>query len=289
VTPGYYIGQRGYLREIPQWERKHVTICIAAACTHQNPKRPTHIVTCTDWRVTNSLGTADTKVKQHYLREEWRCLAAGVEADILRLVILLREHMSKAETIDDTNVLSVVRAALNERKKEKIDEFTHGRYGMPYQDFLNIGKEKLPSDLHREAVMSIADITLRASCIIAGFMGRFPTIVETTDRCTAHIREDFATIGEGAFLAQAALLQREQSEVCSLPSTIYQVYEAKRYAERVTSVGPNTLLTVVSSTGKERRVGDKAGELLEKAYEKFGPQQIALAELKSIERLLELD
>jgi hypothetical protein len=150
-------------------------------------------------------------------------------------------------------------------------------------------KDKLPADIHREAILSLSDITLKASCIIAGFMGRFPTIVETTERCTAHIREDFATIGEGAFLAQAALLQREQTEAHSLPLTIYQVYEAKRYAERITSVGPSTLLTIVSSEGKEWKVGERGGVLLESAYSKFGPQEVALAEVNKIEDLLELE
>jgi len=56
-----------------------------------------------------------------------------------------------------------------------------------------------------------------------------------------NIREDFAVAGEGGYLAQTALLHRQHSETTgSLEETMYCVFEAKKYAERVASVNSVT-------------------------------------------------
>lgn len=266
-------------------ERSRMTVCIVAAST-PSVSKPKHVVLCADYRMSTALGFADNLYKQHTIIGGWLCLGAGLDSEILRLVVLLRHQFRSAGQIDDPNVTALVRAALNERKREKADELTQGRYAMSYGDFLTIGREKLPPDIHREAVLSIADINLRASLIIVGWIDTFPCIIETTDKCTAHMREDFATIGEGAYLAQASLLQREQGYNMDLSATLYNVYEAKRYAERLPSVGPTTSITVVREDGIEYHVGAKAGTRLETLYEKFGPQQTDASQLRGLHRLL---
>lgn len=254
-----------------------MTVCISASCKDRNQRC---IVLCTDWQVSSALGSAQTKLKQHFLRFPWTCLASGTEPDILAALRLLKKHFIAAKTIDETNVPELVRAALNERKKEKTNEFVHGQYGISYEDFLSFGKDKLPTDLHREAAMSIADITLGASFIVVGISDNDIVMLETTDKCRVHIREDFATIGEGAYLAQSALLQRECIETMKMEEAIYCVYEAKRYAERVKSVGDITYISIIDSDGGLRVVSDNGMNFLSNLFDKFGPQPFGDVKLK---------
>jgi hypothetical protein len=69
---GWVITPRGYRREVSPWERRDVTVCIAAACLDkdQDKNEGTYrIVLCTDWRVSGVLGSADTKLKIRSLRK----------------------------------------------------------------------------------------------------------------------------------------------------------------------------------------------------------------------------
>jgi 20S proteasome alpha/beta subunit len=248
-----------------------MTVCIAAGASHEKDKA---LVLCTDWRVSSPLGSAETKLKQILLRDSWWCLTSGKESDIAAVVKLLTRKMDSTQTIDETNIVGIVRDALNARKKEKTNELIQGRYAISYDDFLSFGKDKLPADIHREAIMAIADLDLGCSLIVAGFDGAWPFIMETNERCRVFVREDFAVIGEGTFLAQSALFQRELMDAIRLPETIYCVYEAKKYAERVNSVGPVTTITIVFSDGSTKDVSDERIEYLARCYARLGPQKM---------------
>ena len=61
----------GYWRELPDWERRTMTVCIAAICNSPADK----IVACTDWLVSEPLGSAETMLKQRQLIPGWTCHA----------------------------------------------------------------------------------------------------------------------------------------------------------------------------------------------------------------------
>jgi 20S proteasome alpha/beta subunit len=232
------------------------------------------IVLCTDWRVSGPLGSAETKLKLRALPRGWYCLTAGTESEINCIVPKLREELSTASEVNETNITSLVRNVLNNRKKEKIDEFIRGRYGISYDDFLGFGKEKFPTDVHREAILSLSEINIDCSLIVAGFCSGFPMIVETTDKCRVLVREDFATIGEGSYLAQSVLLQRRHIDTKELGLTIYTVYEAKKYAEEVSSVGKQTTVAVIYPDDPRLDIKGEGMESLAEKFKKYGPQPI---------------
>jgi 20S proteasome alpha/beta subunit len=252
-----------------------MTVCVAAGCldTEKNYK----IVMCTDWRVSSPLGGAETKLKLRALPKGWYCLTAGTETEINRIVLKLRDELFATNETDDNSIdiASLVRNVLNKRKKEKIDEFIHGRYGISYDDFLSFGRDKFPADVHREAILTLSEIDIGCSLIVAGFaQQRFPRLVETTDRCGVLVREDFATVGEGAYLAQSVLLQRRHMDTRDLGQTIYVVYEAKRYAEEVASVGKQTTVAVISPDGSRLDIKGEGLESLADRFKAYGPQPI---------------
>jgi 20S proteasome alpha/beta subunit len=285
VTPVRLITPRGHWRELPDiLERRNVTICIAAECFNDANRC---LILCTDWRVSSALGRSDTKVKHIPIRKNWWALTAGNESDILALRLCLSRHFLGAKEIDETSACVLVRSALTDRKREKIEEFIQGRYAISYADFLNFGKDKLPPEAHREAVSLIAQIQVGASLIVAGFNPDGTVmLLDTNEQGRVFVREDFTTIGEGSYLAQAALLQREYTSASELAAAIYCVYEAKKISERVTSVGEDEQLSILYTDGTFRDVSDAGLKLLENTFNKFGPQKVKKSELSAVESLL---
>jgi len=175
--------------------------------------------------------------------------------------------------------VGLVRNALNARKKEKSDELTQGRYALSYDDFVKIGKEKFPPEIYRDTMAEIGNMKMGATCIIAGFTeiaaGRMqPMLIETDGNGRVAVVEDFTAIGEGAYLAQSALFQRSHIDVASLSKTLYCAFEAKKYAERVSSVGTVTSITVIYGDGTAKNVSMAGLNRLLQLFNQFGPQNI---------------
>lgn len=255
------------------WEQK-VTICIAAGCGTTADISENKIILCTDWLASSSLGASDTVLKQRPVGKDWWCLGAGDESEILALHSLLQAGMDSESEVDETNIVTIVRNALKARKLQKADEYTVSKYGISYNDFIDIGKEKFPEEIFHRAFLRIESVEIECRLILAGFSEGFPFILDTDENCRVSIREDFSAIGEGAYLAQASLLQREYMDTRIFENALYCVYEAKKHAERVPSVGDYTLLSVLSPDGSKVDIANEAMGVLEKHFRKLGPKKI---------------
>jgi hypothetical protein len=98
--------------------------------------------------------------------------------------------------------------------------------------------------------------------------------VQTNENCGASIKEDFSVVGEGGFLAQASLLSRGHNEMETFGRALYSVFEAKKFAQGVRSVGTATSLSVLHQDGRHNLISTKGREALEKLYEQCGPKEI---------------
>jgi 20S proteasome alpha/beta subunit len=249
-----------------------MTICIAAICSAGDTRE---IVICTDWKASSGLGSSETFLKQRPLANGWVCLTAGNKSDIISLYRLLRIRFRATNEISDENIITLVGDAVSVRKKQKATEYTQGKYAISYDDFLTFGKDKLPPDLFRTSMVEIEKITLGAEMVIAGFSLGYPLLCHISTNGATSLKEDFATIGEGEYLASSALLHREQRETDSLPITLYNVYEAKQYAERVGSVGELTSITLLTIEGRIRMMlGDSGKEWLRQKFIELGPKPV---------------
>lgn len=255
------------------WEQK-VTICIAAGCGTVDDPSAKQIILCTDWRASSSLGASETMLKQRPVGEGWMCLGAGVESEILALHSLLQAGIGSESEVDETNIVTIVGNALKARKLQKADEYTVSRYGISYNDFIDTGKVKFPEETFRRALLRIEAIDIECRLILAGFSEGFPFILDTDKNCRVAIREDFSAIGEGGYLAQASLIQREYMDSRDFYPALYCVYEAKKHAERVPSVGNYTLLRMLSSDGSMTEVTDEIMEALEEKFVELSPKKI---------------
>jgi len=112
-------------------------------------------------------------------------------------------------------------------KKSKIGRFVGSKFGISYNDFLSIGKEKFPAKIFEDAFAMIGNILVGADAIIAGFVAGDPFICRISSDGTTSIRDGFTAIGEGSLLARSALLHRGMQEDTPLIPALYSVYEAK--------------------------------------------------------------
>jgi hypothetical protein len=254
---------------------REMTVCIAALCKDEDGVPA--IVLCSDNLGSTPLGNKSLIIKTRPLAGTWRIQTAGAEGDLNLLEKLLtrsfRELHGSNEGMDETNVLPAIRAAHQELKRQKASEYTQLKWGMTYENFLS-SKNKFPDDEYRADVFAIGQIPLRTECLISGF-DRYglPMLVQADGAQGSSIQEDFAVAGEGSLLARSALLARGHHDGASLNETLYYVYEAKRCAERVRSVGDLTQLMVVWPY-KNRRVLTAGFHYLAEKFAKYGPQEI---------------
>jgi hypothetical protein len=250
-----------------------MTVCIAGSCDWSSDRK---IILCADWLGSSEIGRHDHTLKYQWLPQRWHCLTAGNEDDINNLLPFIRLAFDEAESINETNIKTIIQAGLVARKNEKLNEFTMGKYALPYREYIDIGKTKFPESTFRVDVEEMRRINLGASLIIAGFSGKDDFIIETDRFCGATIVENCTAIGEGAILATAALRQRNFLGVSNFGHSLYCVYEAKRVAERVSSVGPSTYIRVVYEDGSTKMLQRKAMEELDKKFVKYGPKIVPL-------------
>lgn len=257
------------------WPRERkVTVCIAAECRDGDDAA---FVLCSDFRANTSIGHSESMVKMRRLPHGFRCLTAGDDVEIYSTVPIFEKFLSELESPDETNVKVAIEAALTERKRQKAARLVSGRYALTYDQFIDIGKQKLPEDAFRKTIGDIERIHIDASFIFVGFPEGFPMIVQTEQDGTAWIREDFATIGEGSYLAQASMLFRTHMDTSLLVNTLFNVYEAKKAAERVGSVGLKTMLLIYKSNGEVRSFhpdDPNAFAELDALHDQLGPKPI---------------
>ncbi|MCW5698038.1 MAG: hypothetical protein KIS96_15060 [Bauldia sp.] len=218
-------------------------------------------------------------LKQRLLSHGFICLTAGIEGDILRLLALLRRSFEQEKNIDETNILPVIKRATNGRKLELADEITQSRYGLSYKDFLSSGRRDLPDDIFHADLLEIRARNLGATFIVAGYQdSTFPLLVEVGFDGSTHLREEFVCIGDGGSLAAAILTQREHSDIHSVDQAAYQVWEAKKYSEKIPTVGKRTMMQILLPDGTHKSLSYKAAIRLNELYGEYGPKELSWGE-----------
>src|SRR5437764_1268337 len=191
-----------------------MTVCIAAACRENKENK---IIFCADWKISSALGSAETKLKTRNFSKTWLCLTAGNEPDINAVIKMFRQGFNLARAqklvVDEVEATRIAREVVARRKREQINEFTQATYGLSYDDFLSFGKDKLPSDLHREALLDMRNLRLGVELILGGFDAKgFSHLVKVNADGRVSVHEEFAVVGEGAYLAQTVLLHRGHND-----------------------------------------------------------------------------
>ena len=264
----------------PLVEERDMTVCIAAICD-LGEAQPT-IVTCSDWRGSSIAGGSDTFLKQHNIGPKWVALGSGDSKEISATMRTLKEYFLPNEARRAENIDHTIKSALAARRKQKCDIFIQGRYSISYDEFLKNGKQVLDSGLFRDALAEISLIRVDVDLILAGFIDGQPEVYKSDGNTDAWPVPHYAVVGEGEYLATASLVERRLMCTAPLHVAAYVVYEAKRAAERVNSVGPLTSLFVLRTPPDARGALDPHLEAILQLYDKYGIRTFPSAdELKS--------
>lgn len=203
-----------------------------------------------------------------------RCLIAGCDTEMVAFLVHLSKELSDIAVTDEVTVPVAVRKAITAMKNEKADELLQGRWGMSFSEFRS-NRSQIPEDHYRRDMEVVASTRLNGECILVGFDGNgFPLLVQINSDWSVQIQDDFAVVGEGALLAQSVLMHRQHSSVSPLSEALYCVYEAKKYAERVVSVGKYTHLSVYDKDWGSVRLDNKAKAQLEGLFLEYGPKDL---------------
>ena len=255
------------------WEETPVTLCIAAACEESGEPR---IVTCTDWKAENPLGTADTADKFRKLRTGWIALMAGKRSRTREFADVFERHLRNKEITRD-NALTVMKDGAWIHANSLREEYCHIRWGMDYGEFRE-WCTKLSPVIAKSYLDELKSIRFGASLIVAGFVlseeGKPEPLICHISQQESEIRieEEFAAIGEGRVVAIPPLLRREYDSDVPLAKAVYMVYEAKRLAEIIGSVGESTSVDVLYPDGTLKSFTDEAYNYYDGLLKDFGPK-----------------
>ena len=260
----------------PHWPWEvELTICIAAACIEDGDINKRRIVQCTDSLVSNALGSAETMMKQTPIGHNFQMLPSGTAPEASAMRRLLKKHFGSAEGIDETNVLVLVKSAIHERKREIVESFVQNRYALSYDELIRFGKEKIPIEQFNNTFIKISGLTPEIEFLVTGFdqYGQ-PIIIVAGRGEEPFITEGFGVVGSGLYLASSALLQREVDYIWPLNKTVYAVWEAKKYAERVKTVGKATTLTYRGPGGLAKILHPTGTMAIRDHYNNYGPKDL---------------
>lgn len=280
MSPSWEMRLPDNWRAILDRECSDVTICIAAICNHSRDGGK-KIVLCTDWRVSSFLGSADIRHKQRFIANGFHCLIAGDPREVDAVILGMRGKFGAAGSINETNLRPLVEEAFYERLKERRNGLAQARFSMSHSEVLQFGKERLPTEHYIRYLDDSAKIGLDTQFLVTGFGEDNDDLIVEARQNDVSMPDSFACIGEGEFLARASLLRRELSFVTKLGEAIYAVFEAKKAAERVGSVGKNTLLSVIGEDGERQSIAPNRQGFLDKLYENLGPKPIGEITLPS--------
>jgi ATP-dependent protease HslVU (ClpYQ) peptidase subunit len=217
--------------------------------------------------------SSDTTWKWRPVGDGFHAQLAGTISNARELTSQLHAQLLESKPEGVREVLETLRLGFGNYKHAFAEGYIQNRLGMSYANFLETGKESLPADLFRELSRDIADHDSEAQIIVSGFLNSRPVIFTVTGESVASC-DDFAVIGSGSQLAEAALYHRDQSFMNGINRTIYCVYEAKRLAEKAPGVGRRTQMFVFRPDGSMAIIPDQGLRLLDTWFTRFGPQPI---------------
>jgi len=177
------------------------------------------------------------------------------------------------------------------QKQHLANEYVIGALGMDYEEFLKVGKDKLPSDVYRDMVSSITRQTLDCTLLVIAFAQMNPILYRIHESGMVENCEHFAAIGSGYYIAESTLFQREQNDDEAVGRTIYNVYEAMRLGSYAPGVGKKFQMWIAEweYDCDDREEDEEVTDLgmvirseitpayfaiLEKLYRKYGPKKV---------------
>lgn len=257
-----------------------MTLCIAAVCCEDESRNP-RLVFCADKRA--EVGWAGGEVG-------WKIKIGGIN-----LFALVAGEISKAEDLLATsrdltlgfrpsvtdNLFDKFNQISSAHKKKLCERYVEQRLGMDFERFLTKGAKELTSEIRNQVLHRLSELEFGCELLLLGFSDNDPFIFEINqDGEVQH--DNFGAIGTGSVIAKSILYQRRQYMNQTIPSTLYNLYEASRLARIAPGVGEITEFAVMQRKVEEQsvnpvRMTTPAGiQVLEETFKIVGPQTLTI-------------
>jgi hypothetical protein len=266
---GHMLTRRQPLRHTRYSCDTDMTVCIAAATIFNDDPL---LVLCMDMMGSTDSTSSETTFKWQPVGDGFSAMIAGTVSAARELVSECHSELLKIKPQTIKQVLAALRTAAGTHKRNFAEAHVQNQLGLSYQVFLDTGKQSLPTDLFRELARDIAAHDFNAEAIISGFLGGKPVIFVVNGE-SVYSCDDFAVIGSGSDLAEAALYHRDQNFTSGANRTMYCVYEAKRLAERAPGVGRKTQMFIVRPDST-RGIEMQGFDVLDDWFKQYGPQPV---------------
>lgn len=271
-------------RQLP-W-RQRMTLCIAATC--RDEKKNSCIVIASDFKAeVGDFAGAEIQQKLSWLYPaSWPVLVAGTASDGHDIIATFREKFNR-KGITEANARDRIMATLLEHKRKFTEEYVKASTNVSF-DYFRDNKDKIDPAVWSKVWGNIGKIKSDFSLILCSFAARVPLMFQVDGDFSAMpleqlvVRDDnFLAIGTGSTIANSILCFRGQNEDMSLGDTVYNVFEAMRFARQsqAPSVGKVHAFSVLApranGTIVAKRLRGRGIDYLRKQYDdNFGPKPI---------------
>ena len=257
-----------------------MTLCVAAACREGRKSR---IVIATDWRAENYIAGADIQDKLYWVGGN---VAVLIASNVSRAVELrdtfsqLFERREKSgKQTNASNVIDVFKTPPIVYKKKLINEYVGLKFGISYKGFLDaVEKGRIPVLVAEDTFADIAKIRPGCCLILAFFLNQRPYIFKIEDDGSLENCDNFASIGSGSYIADAALFQREHEADLPISSALYHVFEAMKLGSIAPGVGKEHTINVLYPQGEKGKevygevLTHKGIRFMERQFNRVGPK-----------------
>lgn len=260
-----------------------MTLCIAAPCMDGKNRC---IVVASDWKSEVGEYTgAEIQNKLYWLWDNsWPVLIAGTASDAQDMITTFRNTFNR-KGITEENARDRIMAALLAHKQKFTEEYVLASTNLSFEYFRD-NKDKIDPTLWSKVWNNIGRIKSNCTLVLCSFAARVPIMFQVDGDFTALPEdqvvvpeENFLTIGTGSIIANSILCFRGQNEDLPLHQTVYNIFEAMRFAHQASAPGVGKLhaFSVLTSTTNgrivARRLKGKGLKFFKEQYDKIGPQE----------------
>jgi hypothetical protein len=249
-----------------------MTLCIAAKS--RDEVGLAGVVCCFDAHISTDTYGSDTEIKLRHLPNCWGALYSGKQHRADELLGLLREVLQE-EIIG--NVLAALRVPVMQYKRNLVHEYLNATYGLGYEEFYSATHGHLSEEEVRSAIVGIKSLYTDCQLILFRIAGQSGDIYTVDYNFAVAQCSNFAAIGTGADTSLAWLHFRKQNVGTRVDQTIYNLFEAKKFANfaHAPGVGDRTRLIFLCSHEEMNVINERGLETLEKRYHRYGPREQA--------------
>jgi hypothetical protein len=219
-----------------------MTICIAAIGKDEDGKEV--IVFATDHMITlPTIGQFEMTV------DKYKKITPNTIAMLSGEQLIFDDVIKDCENCSFDDMKKKIQGNMILIKTERLQKFLD-TYKMTFQNLTDLLKSPTLNPFMSNMIDAISKFTLNTAILLIGFKEEAAQITEINEIRISDVRDlGFDAMGTGGLQAINTMLFQRHSKNDSLPTTVYNVYKAKRNAEVAVGVGKETDMIMLFKTG----------------------------------------